>query len=135
MRLLPKFAVQEAQQLSALQLAYIGDAVYELAVREHLLGRGQIRIEQLHKATVGWVQAPAQAAAAHRLLSELTEAETAIFYRGRNVKPTRVPKSATVSEYCYSTALEALFGYLYLTGQKERLRELIDKVLAYQPDN
>ncbi len=128
MRHLARLQEQEAQQLPALQLAYIGDAVYELAVREHLLSRGPIRIEELHKTTVHWVQASAQAAAAHRLLSELTEAETAVFYRGRNVKPTRVPRSATVSEYCYSTALEALFGYLYLTGQEERMRELLAKV-------
>lgn len=133
MRFLPKFQVQEAQQLPALQLAYIGDAVYELAVREHLLSLGQIRIEQLHRATVHWVQAASQAAAARLLLPELTEAETAIFYRGRNVKPARIPKSASVGEYCHSTALEALVGYLYLTGQAERLQELIAKVLAAKP--
>lgn len=125
--------MQEAQQLPALQLAYIGDAVYELAVRGHLLGLGQTRIEQLHKATVHWVQAPSQAAAAHMLLPELTETETAVFYRGRNVKPARIPKSASVSEYCYSTAFEALLGYLYLAGQIERLQALIDMVLAAKP--
>ncbi len=133
MRLLPRFEEQEIQQLPALQLAYIGDAVYELAVRQHLLGLGPIRIEELHKATVHWVQAPSQAAVAHRLLPELTEVEAAVFYRGRNVKPARVPKSATVSEYCYSTALEALFGYLYLTEQKERLQELLTKIFTTGP--
>lgn len=133
MRALPRFQLREAQQLPALQLAYVGDAVYELAVREHLLGQGQIRIEQLHKATVHWVQAPSQAAAARLLLPELTEAENAVFYRGRNIKPARIPKSASVGEYCYSTALEALFGYLYLTEQTERLQELIAVVLAAKP--
>lgn len=133
MRFLPKLQVQEAQQLPALQLAYIGDAVYELAVREHLLSLGQTRIEQLHNATVHWVQAASQAAAARLLVPELTEAEAAVFYRGRNVKPARIPKSASVGEYCYSTALEALVGYLYLTGQAERLQELITKVLVAKP--
>ncbi|HBK85317.1 MAG TPA: ribonuclease III [Firmicutes bacterium] len=125
--------MQEVQQLPALQLAYIGDAVYELALRAHLLSLGPVRIEQLHKATVHWVQAPSQAAAAHMLLPELTETEVAVFYRGRNVKPARIPKSASVSEYCYSTALEALFGYLYLTEQTERLQTLIAMVLAAKP--
>lgn len=133
MRFLPKFQVQEAQQLPALQLAYIGDAVYEVAVREHLLGLGQTRIDQLHRTTVHWVKAESQAAAAHLLLPELSEAESAIFYRGRNVKPARIPKHASVGEYCYSTALEALIGYLYLTGQTERLQELLAKVLTAKP--
>lgn len=133
MKLLVKLQEREAQQLPALQLAYIGDAVYELAVREHLLNLGQTRIDQLHKSTVNWVQAGAQAAAAHLLQPELTETEKAIYYRGRNVKPARIPKSASVGEYCYSTALEALVGYLYLTGQTERLQELINKVLEAKP--
>lgn len=133
MTLLAKLSEQAARQLPALHLAYIGDAVYTLAVREHLLGLGQVPINQLHKTTVHWVRAESQAAAAHLLLPELTEAESAVFYRGRNIKPARIPKHASVSEYCYSTALEALVGYLYLTEQTERLQILIDKVLAARP--
>jgi len=130
---LPTLSTQDAQQLPALQLAYIGDAVYELAIREHLLNLGHIRTNQLHQETVHWVQAKAQAMAAHLLLPQLTEEEAAIFYRGRNVKPLRIPKNASVSEYCYSTALEALVGYLYLTGQKDRLQTLLQIILLNKP--
>lgn len=128
-----KLLLQDVQQMPASHLAYIGDALYELAVRKRFLGSGEIRIEQLHQFTVQRVRAPAQAAAARILLPQLTEAEEAIFYRGRNVKPARVPKNSTVGEYCYSTALEALFGYLYLTDQMERLQVLISMAMAVEP--
>lgn len=124
---------QEARRLPALQLAHIGDAVYELAVRHHLLQQqGPWRMEQLHKATVHWVQASAQAAAAHMLRPSLTSEETAVFYRARNAKQ-RCPKNTSVADYCYSTALEALLGFLYLTGQGERLQSLMDAILAAKP--
>ncbi len=110
--------------LNPISLAYIGDAVYEILVREHLAIKGNRPPEQLHKHAVNFVSATAQAAAIRKISQFLTEDETNAFKRGRNAKVSHVPKGASVADYHNATGFEALFGYLYLTGQTKRMREL-----------
>ena len=115
---------QELQAMSALALAHMGDAVFELLVRRSLCTSGKTVNGKLHKETVARVCAPAQAAFVARLLPHLTEEETAVYKRGRNAHVSNIPKNATASEYGKATGLEALFGWLYLKGQTERVEEL-----------
>ena len=110
--------------MSVLGLAHMGDAVFELLVRERLCASGLAKSEQLHRATVEHVAAPAQAVFADAILPHLTEAELAVYRRGRNAHVHAVPKNATPGEYGKATALEALLGRLYLSGQTARIGEL-----------
>ena len=105
--------------LSPLALAFVGDGVYSLLVRERLLSRANRPVNELHSQSVRDVRAEAQAAAMDRLLPHLTEEEEAVFKRGRNAHSTR-----TGADYHRATGLEALFGYLYLAGRIDRVREL-----------
>ncbi len=105
--------------LSPLTLAFVGDGVYELLVRERLACEGSRPAGDLHKRSVAMVRAEAQAAAVDRLLPLLTEEETAVYKRGRNAHTAR-----NSEEYHKSTGLEALFGYLYLQGNIERVQRL-----------
>ena len=111
-------------QISALGLAHCGDAVFELLVRSWLCLTGRARVENLHRATVSYVCAPAQAARVDRMLPLLSEEELAFYKRGRNAHVHQVPKNATYAQYARATGLECLFGALYLTGQLNRLNEL-----------
>ncbi len=113
--------------MSPLVWAYIGDAVYELYVRTHLVSRGPSRVNQLHCESVKYVKASAQAEFVRKITEELTEEEIRIMKRGRNTKST-VPKNADVSDYRYSTGLESLLGYLYLQNKKTRLMEILNKL-------
>ena len=119
---------REAGNLSALALAHVGDAVYELYVRARLSASGLYAAGDLHRATVERVCAPAQAAAAERLLPILTEAEAEVYRRGRNANLRHIPHGATASEYARATGLEALFGWLYLTGQEARADALFAQI-------
>ena len=110
--------------MSVLGLAHMGDAVFELLVRERLCASGLAKSEQLHRATVEHVAAPAQAVFADAILPHLTEAELAVYRRGRNAHDHAVPRNATPGEYGKATALEALLGRLYLSGQTARIGEL-----------
>ena len=110
--------------ISTLGLAHLGDAVYELMVRSWLCLHGKATNKGLHKATVGYVAASAQAERAERILPLLTEEEAGVFRRGRNSSPHTVSKAASRADYQTATAVEALFGYLYLQGRTERLNEL-----------
>ena len=110
--------------MSVLGLAHMGDAVFELLVRERLCASGLAKSEQLHRATVEHVAAPAQAVFADAILPHLTEAELAVYRRGRNAHVHAVPRNATPGEYGKATALEALLGRLYLSGQTARIGEL-----------
>lgn len=121
--------MRKPQELHPLELAYIGDAVYELYVRTHLIKSGVIRPNNLQKAAIDYVSAVSQARRGRRLESILTEEEMDVLRRGRNAKSGHVPKNASVGEYRYSTGLEALIGYLYLTGQEERLNSIIEILL------
>ena len=124
-----KLPKEEILKISSLGLAHIGDAVYELLVRAWLCGNGTETSQDMHRAAVAKVAAPAQAAAMRKLLPELTEEERAVYKRGRNCKVNSVPARATLEEYHAATALEALFGYLYLIGETERINELFAKTL------
>jgi ribonuclease-3 family protein len=116
------------EQLNPLVLAYVGDAVYELYVRYHLLTEGIAKPQELQQAAVRYVSAGAQAAAFRDWEPILTEEELAVWRRGRNVKSGRVPRRASVSQYRASTGLEALVGYWYLTGQIGRLTEMMERM-------
>ena len=119
----------EIRAVSSLGLAHLGDGVFELMVRSWLVLQGKATSRGLHKATVHFVAAPAQAAMAKKLEGVLTEEEQDVFRRGRNTSPHTVPKAASREEYQTATALEALFGYLYLQGRTERLNELFTRMM------
>lgn len=116
--------------LSSLGLAHLGDSVFEVMVRSWLCLHGRAKARDLHRATVQYVSAPAQAAAAARILPLLDEEESGVFRRGRNTAPHSVPRAASREEYQTATALEALFGWLYLQGRTDRLNELFSAIMA-----
>ena len=113
-----------ANEMSAAALAYLGDSVIELLVREKLVNDGFSDSGNLNRESLKYVKAGAQAAAMRRILPSLSEEEEQVFKRGRNMSGGNVPKSATMSEYRTATGMEVLFGYLHVTGKQERLREL-----------
>ncbi len=110
--------------LSTLGLAHLGDSVFEVMVRSWLCLHGKAKAKDLHRATIKYVSAPAQAARMERIQPILTSEESDVFRRGRNTAPHSVPKAASRGEYQTATGLEALFGWLYLQGRTERLNEL-----------
>ena len=116
--------------LSSLGLAHLGDSVFEVMVRSWLVLHGKAKAKDLHRATVRYVAAPAQAAAVERLLPLLTPEEADVYRRGRNTAPHSVPKAASRAQYQAATGLEALFGWLYLQGRTERLNELFEVIMA-----
>lgn len=116
-------------ELNALALAYIGDAVYEMYVRHRLIATGEVRPHQLHRAAIKYVSAKAQANMIMKMLPLLTEEEKDWVNRGRNAKSGTVPKNTDVIVYRYGTAFETLVGMLYLKQQHDRLEELL--VLAF----
>ncbi len=119
----------DANKLSMLALAHVGDAVYELLTRTMLCTRANSSVAQLHKQTVSYVNAPAQARAAETIRPHLTDEEDAVFRRGRNAHSHAAPRAATEAEYHAASGLEALFGWLYLRGQNERIEELFAMIL------
>ena len=121
----PNMDAQDLRGVSELALAHVGDGVFELLVRTWLCsGHIAATNKNLHKLTVSYVQAPAQAAFVEVLLPLLTEAEIAVYKRGRNAHSHAAPKNATPGQYARATGLEALFGWLYLSGQQQRINEL-----------
>ena len=112
---------------SPLTLAYIGDAIYDLLVRSFVVCKGNTSNNKLHKKTTKYVSAKAQSQIVKTLKEELTDEETAIYKRGKNAKPSSTAKNASLSEYLKATGFEALLGYLYLTGQKDRLTYIVKK--------
>lgn len=121
---------EELGGLSILALAHVGDAVYELLVRSHLAEAGKGKVVDLHRATVAVVKAGAQAKAAAVILPMLTEEERSVYRRGRNSHVNSVPHAASKAEYHAATGLEAVFGWLYLAGERERIRELFAAIEA-----
>ena len=115
--------------LPTLGLAHLGDGVFEVMVRAWLCLHGAARVKDLHRATVSYVSAPAQAARTARILPQLSQEELDVFRRGRNTAPHSVPKSASREEYQTATGLEALFGWLYLQGRTERLNQLFSAMM------
>ncbi len=117
----------DVRSYSPLPLAYIGDAVYEVIIRTVVVERANRAANELHKRTVRYVQAGTQAAMIEALLEELTEDEAAVYKRGKNAKSYTVPKNASIQDYRKATGFEALVGYLYLTGQTERMLYLVKR--------
>ena len=114
------------KSVSELALAHVGDAVFELLVRQELCCVKAAPMRDLHRMTVARVNAPAQAARMEKLLPLLTPEELTVYKRGRNAHTHQAPKSASPGQYARATGLEALFGWLWLTGQNGRLRVLYD---------
>ena len=122
-------APDDIRAISTLGLAHLGDGVFELMVRSWLCLHGKATNKGLHKAAVKYVAAPAQAAAAEKIIPLLTEEEGDVFRRGRNTSPHSVPKAASRADYQTATALEALFGWLYLQGRTERINQLFELMM------
>lgn len=124
-----KKEINEVNQMSPLIWAYIGDSVYELFIRTHLVNTTRLKPHNLHIEAIKYVKANSQKDILNNIYEDLTEVEKDIVRRGRNADNHHLPKNATVEEYKYSTAFEALIGYLYLTKQDERLKEILNKCL------
>lgn len=125
---------RQIDAISNLGLAHIGDGVFELLCRGYLCARGGKRVDDLHRATVSMVKAPAQAAYAEKLLPHLTERELAYYRRGKNSHVHAVPKGATPAQYAKATGLETLFGALYLAGETQRLNQLFHVIIMEEQD-
>lgn len=119
----------DIRELSTEALAYLGDSVLEIRVREKLVRDGIGHSGELNRASLAFVKASEQAAAMRRIIPHLSKEELLVFKRGRNMSGGNVPKSATVSEYRTATGMEVLFGYLHYVGRRERLDELFE--IAY----
>ncbi len=126
----------DAQRLSPLALAFVGDSVFDLLVRQMLVAEANRPTNRLHNLAVERVCAAAQAEAARKLLESgsLSDAETVVLKRGRNAHAHHLPKNASETDYHYATGLEALFGYLYLAGDTARVRELFAQICALFDD-
>ena len=115
---------EEINMLSPLTWAYVGDCIYELYIRTDLVNKTKLKPHKLHIETIKYVKAKAQADILKRIEENLTEKELEIVRRGRNAENHHLPKNADPADYMYSTAFEGLIGYLYLTKQDERLKEI-----------
>lgn len=118
------FELNDPAQLNGTSLAYLGDSVLEVIVRQYLLSTGVTDVGKLNSMALSYVRATAQSEAVERILPHLSEEETHVFKRGRNAHGIAIPKSASASQYRRATGLEALFGYLYINNQTERMKEL-----------
>lgn len=125
---------REVNQYSPLTLAFLGDSVYELLVRDKMVLRGNMPASKLHSAKIKIVCAEFQSAALDLIADELTEKEKDIVRRGRNATGNTVPKHSTAADYRKATALESLFGFLHLVGEKERLEQLFHKIWREQAE-
>ena len=123
----------ELNTMSPLIWAYVGDSVYELYVRTHLIKTTKLKPNRLHIETIKFVKANAQAEILFKLKDYLSEEELEIVRRGRNCENHHLPKKADVMEYKNATALEGLIGYLYLSGKTDRMKEILDKCISIKP--
>jgi mini-ribonuclease III len=120
----------EAKQLNPLVMAFIGDAVYEVFIRNFIVNENRdMNVHKLHVKVISYVKAHSQSEFMKRILDTLNDEESAIFKRGRNAKSGSVPKNANVTEYRMATGFEALIGYLYVTSQYDRLNEIMGKII------
>lgn len=120
----------EVKMMQPLVLAYIGDAIFELFVRNYLVNRKDGHVNEYHKESTYYVKAGAQSKIIHALEPDLTDDEWTIVKRGRNQKPATVPKNANLIDYRYATGFEALLGYLFYTGDNERLITVMNKAIG-----
>lgn len=121
--------IKDAKMLSPLVWAYVGDSVYEMFIRTELVNNSNAKPHKLHIESIKYVKAKAQAETLKKISDFLTDEEKDIVRRGRNTENHHVAKNANVADYSYSTAFEALIGYLYLTKQDERLAEILNKCI------
>lgn len=119
---------EDIMMMGPLQLAYVGDACYELMVRTYLLDKN-LSVNRLHRETINYVKADAQAKIVHKLDSILSEKEKDIVRKGRNTKTNSNPKNVDLIDYKYATGFEALMGYLYLSKQDDRLEEIFSFII------
>jgi len=123
-----EFSKDEARMLNPLQLALIGDAVFEVFIRSYILTQNAaLSANKIHVKAIGYVKAKSQSYIMHEIEQYLTEEEQTIYKRGRNTKSATVPKNADVRDYRMATGFEALIGYLYLIGDKEKLEFILNK--------
>jgi len=120
--------VDKIRMMSPVTLAFIGDAVYGLLVREHLIKSGILNANILHRLTIGYVSAKSQAKAAELIAPLLSTEEKNTFRRGRNANTSHVPKNSSPIDYRHATGLEALVGYLYLRGESKRIDEIFSVI-------
>ncbi len=120
----------DPKEYSPLALAYMGDAVFDILVREFVLAKGNMPANKLHKIAKGYVNAASQAKMYMHLEQIATEEELAVLKRGRNAKSYTTAKNQSVTDYRHATGLETLFGYLYLKGDKDRITKLFEECLA-----
>lgn len=120
---------KRVNELSPLTWAYIGDAVYELYIREKLVNETKLKPHKLHIESIKHVKASAQAETLRKIEESLTDEEKEIVRRARNTKNHHLPKNANVNDYMHSTAFEGLIGYLYLIKQEKRLQEILNKTI------
>lgn len=119
-------------QYSALALAYIGDSILDLMVKDHYVKAEDLHVEKYHRLVSDKVNARTQAAYADSITDSFTETESDIYRRGRNSSPHTKAKNASMTEYKKATGFEAVLGYLYLTKQEERLQELVDGLIVFE---
>lgn len=120
----------QPEQMHSLSLAFLGDAVFELAVRQRIFQKGIVKLHQLNKETVRYVRADAQAKLVFLIEPFLTEEEADVLRRGRNAKSRHFSRGSSVVEYRHATALEALMGYLFVQNRQQRIDELVDIMMA-----
>ena len=121
--------IAKLKAVPTLNLAFIGDGVFDLLVREHLVLGGNDHVGTLNQAKVEMVNCKSQAGFAKKLMPVLTEEEVEVYKRGRNTKVNSASKHSTLSDYHAATGLEALFGYLYLKGEDARIKELFALII------
>ena len=117
--------------LSPLTWAYVGDAVYELYVRTNLVNKTKLKPHKLHRESIKYVKAKAQADILKEIMDKLTDDEKEIVRRARNAENHHLPKNAEPEDYMYSTAFEGLIGYLYLCKKDERLKEILEMSVKF----
>ncbi len=129
-----KLLISDVKMLNPLVLAYVGDSVYDTFVRTLLVSSGYGHVSKLHKLSIQFVKAKAQADILGKINELLTSEEQDIARRGRNTKSSTIPKNADISDYRHATGFEALIGYLYLTGQIDRLMEVIRLIVEVKSE-
>jgi len=117
----------EVRMMAPLTLAYMGDVIFEMFIRNYLVNLGKWPVGDLHKKAISYVKAKSQAKIVHELADELTEEEWGIVKKGRNQKSASAPKNTELIDYKYATGFEALLGYYYYIGDNKRLMEIMQR--------